>query len=326
MRIYFPGLVADATLGSTVNDVLRRGWYEKVLRPAVLDMQQTRDPDFPSTYDQLLANSRRPNGQFLRPTRLFPALDLAHLEWRMRRNIEDCREMDWARGFFFGHQLRGIKPLTQHSDTHGDGDMDMDRSPAAALFALMDSVFHREAVEPSLGNFYIDIGMELYEPRHSLHWRRASHAPILTHLMPTLNADTISSMVTPGADGYFEDVTALLRPISGFRYAPKLNVATPTGVYYIQCYSTDKGVSHSGILNNNTLSLNLADGFKGEKPARDKMGAISGRFSAAHMARVATSARTEIRVAFRDAATMLLPMSWEFYKSLIIRVRASTFW
>jgi len=292
-----------------------------VLRPAVLDIQFTRDPEFPSTYNQLLANSRSQNGTFLRISRLFSAEDLSDLERKMRQNIEDQR-MDWARGFFFGHQIRGIKAITKHLDVNAE----VHRSPEDALYMLVDSIFEFDALEHAMDNFYIDVGMELYEPRHSLHWRRASHAPILTHLMPALDADTISSMATPGADGYFEDISALLRPVSGFRYTPKQNVAAETGIFYLQCYSTDKSVADSSILNHNTLSLNLADGFKGDKRGRERLAAISARFSAAHAARVMTAARIEIRIPLAKAAEMLQPLPQDFLKSLLIRVRSSTWW
>jgi hypothetical protein len=290
-----------------------------VLRPSVLSLQPERGSEFATSYAQQYANQRRPNGTMRLITRMITSRLLDRLVLAMNDKV-DAQGMDWAQGFFFGHELRGIKSISKHQGFEDP------TSPADAIDALLEQYFLMHEIDDIRHQFYIDVGIEYFLPEHCLLWKRQSHGPLMTHLMPVLDPDDVARMVTLGAKGYYQDVTALLRDVCGFRLAPSIQDAVSTGIFYIQCYATEKNVADSGILNHNTLSLPLAEGFRGTKTAMNLIESMFSRMSAAHRGKVESCARIEIRMPLDDAADVLVSLPNQLLAQCLIPIRASTWW
>lgn len=306
-------------LATTVPESHRRDWYEKILRPSVLSLQPERSPEFAASYAQQVANGRRADGTVRGVARMISWVHLDMFELALRERVEQ-QQLGWAHGFFFGHEVRGIKAITKHLGNSSP------QSPVEALDSLVNKYFLPQSFLPIRHQFYIDVGLEYYLPRKTLFWLRRSHIPLMTHLMPTINPQAVARMIAPGSPGYFDDMTALLPSVSGFRYAPAHDDAIETGIFYVQCYSTEKGVADAGVLDHNTLSLPLGDGFKGTPKAERLLVSMYDRISAAHTGRVESCARIEIRMPFELATTVLVEFPNERLEQSILELRASEWW
>ena len=255
--MFFPALPAG-TLSATVPEDLRKEWYEQVLQPSALALQPEQSNEFAASYAQQYANQHRPNGTFCNVTQMMSQHRLDQFIHHMV-NMVDLHDMEWAAGFFFGHQIHGVKSITKHL---GPGNYTI---PADALEDFLGQYFLMPLPNNIRSQFYIDVGIEFFMHQECLFWHRQGHAAILLQLVPMLDAQHIAKMVTPGAPKYYQDVTGLLHDVCGFRLAPGIEDAIESHIFYVQGYSTEKNIADSG--NHNTLSLPLVDGFKHTKHA-----------------------------------------------------------
>ena len=298
---------------------LRKQWYEQVLRPSVLALQPEQSPEFAASYAQQYANQRRPNGSFRNVTRMVSQYRLGQLVRAMVDNINE-HDMEWAMGFFFGHSIRGVKSITKHL---GPGNL---TTPAEALDDFLGQYFTLPLPDDIHSQLYIDVGVELFMHRECLFGRRQGHAALLSQLAPMLDAQHVAEMVTLGAPKYYQDVTGLLRDVCGFRLAPSIGDAIESGIFYVQCYSTEKNIADSGILNHNTLSLPLADGFKRTKHAINTLDNMFDRMHSAQAGRVESCARLEVRTPLNGALNVLADLQHEMMLASIFHICARDWW
>ena len=159
-----------------------------------------------------------------------------------------------------------------------------------------------------------------------LFWCCQGHAALLLQLVPMLDAQHITEMVTPGAPKYYQDVTGLLCDVCGFQLAPDIEDAIESHIFYVQCYSTEKNIADSGILNHNTLSLPLADGFKCTKHAVNILDNMFDQMHVAHTGQVESCAWLEIRMPLDEAVNVLADLPHEMMSACILHMCARDWW
>jgi len=232
----------------------------------------------------------------------------------------DLHDMEWAAGFFFGHQIRGVKSIIKHL---GPGNY---TSPADALEDFLGQYFLMPLPNNIHSQFYIDVGVEFFMHQECLFWHHQGHAAILLQLAPMLDAQHITEMVTPGAPKYYQDVTGLLHDVCGFRLAPGIEDAIESHMFYVQCYSTEKNIADSGILNHNTLSLPLADGFKHTKHAVNILDNMFDWMHVAQAGQVESCAWLEIQMPLDEAVNVLADLPHEMMSACILHMCARDWW
>ena len=209
--------------------------YEKGIRPAIVALGEDAT-DWPATYQDELWRARRDKGGFA-----FRAVPLG--EWclplfgdRLREELEE-RGVNWAFGFKFMHQVRGVKAATHHSP--------LGRNPQGALdeFLAMVNLSTIGNDDGADDDWWIDVGLEIHSPGHCLEWRTDSHASIVEHVLriSTQRSQEITSL---GSSKYSRDISSHLVDVSGCRIEPGVRSCGPFRAKYLQVYTTDKSPTY----------------------------------------------------------------------------------
>ena len=85
---------------------------------------------------------------------------------------------------YFGHELRGLKGGTAHSDKG--------RHPEKAFNTFFENVDETRIDE---ANWFIDVGLEIYNSKRVVQWLKHAHPAILKYIMPSLEDDEIQALI-----------------------------------------------------------------------------------------------------------------------------------
>ncbi|RXW17373.1 hypothetical protein EST38_g8477 [Candolleomyces aberdarensis] len=240
LRIFFPGLwIPKQREHHSVRDNEIRLFYEHCMRPALVDaMPRCRADDLPPTYSAELFRARAPNGQLVFSGRMVGADAVGELGNRFREHIESaCAQglsLEWARGFFFLHQIRGTKNVEPH---------DLRDASSRLNDFLHQNGLSRTVLRANPHDWYLDIGLEVSSDLNSsLAWRTDSH-PHLLHDIFTIPMGHAIRMTTMGSSSYTRDFTSHLTQVAGCRVQPGVQGRGPYGIRKMQAYQTDKALT-----------------------------------------------------------------------------------
>jgi hypothetical protein len=208
-------------------------FYEKGLRPTVVELLQDRAPDWPATYSAELFRARGHDGRIAFSMKVIPDNLIPEFGDQLRHKLE-VNGVTWAKNLVFLHEIRGVKNASYHYTDRDNADI--------ALEELLDQNFLRlEDLNPD--TWYIDVGLEISSrDKRCLGWRTDSHSEILQELAEVAkeHADRVTNIKFAN---YFRDPASHLLGVSGFRLTPGVRARGAYETAYVNVYHTDKGVT-----------------------------------------------------------------------------------
>ena len=160
--------------------------------------------------------------------------------------------VDSFKNAYFVHELRGLKGRTAHApeedvedaDDTDSEDLDHSGNPQQAFDVFFNNV-DRARIDPD--NWFIDVGLEVYDPGMVVHWNKLAHPAILKYILPSLDKDQIYNLQR--SKPFHLHNVAQLEDFAGFSCEPG-QCGTDNGVHYINVYTTAKCPTyqlHQGI-------------------------------------------------------------------------------
>ena len=239
LRIFFPRLwIPKEREHHSIRDNEIRLFYQHCMRPALVDaMPQGRGDDLPPTYDAELFRARARNGQLVFSGRVLGVESVNELGDRFREKIEEAcfqgHGLEWAKDFFFLHQIRGTKNARPHDPT--------DARTRLTEF-LHENGLSQDILRANREDWFRDIGLEISSDiGDSLAWRTDSH-PHLLHDIFQIPMRHATKMTTMGSSKYFRDYTSHLTQVAGCRVRPGARNG-PFEIRRMQAYQTDKALT-----------------------------------------------------------------------------------
>lgn len=241
--IFFPGLwIPDEREGYKVDNSEVALFFEHVTRVALNRlMPGLRGSNLPPDFDAELWRSRHENGSMEFSGRVLSSDVAEQLGDALREALEEaCTRgiaLDWARGFFFLHQIKGVKDSNPH-----------DLVDAAAAFEHFLAINHlsREMIEKSPDEWAFDLGAEASSAsgKDSMAWTAGCHAAVLRDAarIPEKHAVRMTQL---GSTSYYKDPTSHLTEVAGCRVTPGVLGRGPLEVVKMQLYQTDKTLTAS---------------------------------------------------------------------------------
>ncbi|KAF8315293.1 uncharacterized protein EI90DRAFT_3135353 [Cantharellus anzutake] len=271
--------------------------------------------------------SRTKDGKLVGGKRLVSAALLGELVEHMRDCLERKKErFEWARSFFFGLEIKGIKLSTTHpvpfnnGTEEGQGSSEEDQETIFRQLIL--GMFHSGLTSLEQQSTWVDVGLEISRKAHVLHWDASEHHRILQVLATGYQGDVERQWTQPGREGYFCDIQAGILSLAGGRCAlPHL----PRLPIYAQWYASEKGVCRRADRFDPMLGITKKNVF-GEK-TKDKLRVefdnLEKVWNSAHHERTEGTARLEIRIPLRKAKNSLRTVTKEFIEQCTMAIQAS---
>jgi hypothetical protein len=315
IRIVFPGLWnADRTSVQLTNEE-RKDLYEKGIRPAIVSLHED-STEWPATYEDEVWRARRKKGGFA--FRGVPLGDwcLPHIGQRIREELQN-RDVHWANGFKFMHQVRGLKSASRHSP--------LANNPLAALREFLETIGLSTIFD---GNdesdlWWIDVGLEVHCPGYCMQWRTDSHAEVVQHALQ-LTAGQGQRITTLGSSKYSRDLCSHLLDVSGCRI--ELGVQS-CGLYkaaYLQMYTTDKSSTYHPQGRSHGKSMSGEEVLKAKEPPAFCRGLYESYCNSAQ--HHDSNARIEIRVPLEFGHQVLRGLPDTIIRSSLLAFERAVWW
>ncbi|KAK7434926.1 hypothetical protein VKT23_019929 [Stygiomarasmius scandens] len=269
-----------------------RQFYDKGLRPTIAELTPLALSDWPVNYNAEIFRGtprNRRKGAFIPQTKIFPKREVPKFAQVLRERLRVSHQ-DWANGFFFMLDIRGIKHATQHN-LNGD----------SAKIAL-DAFLERSHIDISSGQWWIDVGMEFVsQKKECLQWISATHARIVEDVLGISEAHAVR-ITSLGSRAYSRDLSSLLTDVAGCRIEPGSRAKGPFEAAYLQMYTTDKSAIYApeGYSYGKVLTMSKA---MGEVPNQYLRGLTKLYADCSHS--ITSHARLEVRVPMQHATSVL---------------------
>jgi hypothetical protein len=287
IRIFFPFLNPREGKRNCVSDLRMSELYNHAVKPASLEvLPEELTRTWPGSYaDEVFRAGGRSNYSDTAQARPKPREQSGREvhgrylnQWvaRIREYVQAKPELEWAKSFFFGVEMRGTKnredsihvPPGQclcdagecagflrggpgssvfSSLPHADGAIiDMDTPRVRAVEGVLKD-FDTENFLP--GHWYLDIATTITvsdneeAPSECAFASARMHAEIIHHCTGA-SRESCHSWVDDRKSFYEKDEVAHLGDAAGFRFTYPHPVPAACGVHYVQVYSTDKSVTY----------------------------------------------------------------------------------
>jgi hypothetical protein len=296
--------------------------YEKCVRQALLQVAPTNAGHIPVCYQDEKFRVRHGRQADGRIQYSYGTVDVAgHLVNNFGRILKRLllRKLDFAKGCFFVHQIRGTRAVSEH-----DGNNQEDREQSFTDWVKWAS---EEETADDLSVWYADVGLEVRIEDGCLQWRADAHRDLLSFALPGASEQAIQRLCTPHSTRYDKDTSSNIEALAGFRAEPK-STRNNFGVVYVNCYTTDKQImyhpSANGYRNSKGVTakslLNLKDG--------DKDPIIEGMFEAIHHAQREFDghARIEMRLPIAHATSAFQRIPDDLLRRSLILYNRETWW
>jgi len=230
IRMFFPRLKTDERVSVRLTAEELQPLYDTVIRPAVALVMPEIVCDWPGSFSTAEWKDRNSRRGFSHSSYLIPKERMQHFSQEIRHIINNNRQLKWARDFFWGVEIRGVKNECSHPIT----STDVEATQATNLVLRQ--------VDTTIGTWYGDIGLEFMLTNQALVWSTNGHRDLLMHMLgiPREEADAVIS--NPRC--YSRDITTHVMALSGFRakfsHHQQGLGAGPMFVAYAQAYQTDK--------------------------------------------------------------------------------------
>jgi len=202
--------------------------YGLAIRSAAADVLRDTVHDWPTSFEGSQFRDRNHGAGFTNSGVIISALRLSQFDKRIRHHVDAHPDLQWARDYFWGTEIRGMKDAYTHL---------ISRSPERRR-RILESV--TEDIDTRYGTWYIDVGLELILGGQALLWSTDAHSLILQAAVGICEnqANTIISMQSK----YSRDVSTHLESVSGFRAI--LGAHNPISAVYVQAYTSDKSQTY----------------------------------------------------------------------------------
>jgi hypothetical protein len=235
IRVLFVDLYSDDRQKNYVSKEECAEFYEKGLRPALVDLLPDRAADLPATLQQEMFRARNHSGNIAFGSRMIPDYAVEQLADSLRYHLVN-NDVAWGRNIMFLHEIRGVKNTSFHTPTPVAADQALEKF-------LEDNAIQWLNVFAE-ANWYVDVGLEIAsEDQNCLAWRSDAHSRIVRHL-GGLSFNQANRITKPGSSQYYRDLTSHMTGVSGFRIAPGTNGRGTYGLHYMQAYTTDKALTY----------------------------------------------------------------------------------
>lgn len=211
--------------------------YDKCIRPAVFEVMAEQASHWPVSYQEAVRQAKDTRGHLHLGTLAVPPGNLVPFCNALRTNLDLIPEF---KDTFFCHELRGLKGGTAHEED------DEGINPGEAFNTFFDSI---DMARIDDDNWMVDVGLELHDPKHVVHWSKSSHRAMLGYLLPSLSAEQVASLQR-NKKAFHLDNAAHLDDFAGFRCEPGKRARDEDNIEYINVYTTDKCATyqlHKGI-------------------------------------------------------------------------------
>lgn len=261
IRLCFPALAnpaAPSAAGVSITQGQMALVYDECIRPVVEDILKEEESYWPLTYNHENWRSTRKKGGHVTSGVCVPA---EYIDLFGEAVLKKVRSLDFGYKAFFLHEFRGMKHTSRHPADEGDPQTVqayLERFLGDLKITPPDEGEDSDDWDWGLGgHWYIDVGIEinsrepedgLDSPSHdsnnpawssTLQWRKDSHKRLIfTALHCTEEeAEEISRH-------RIIDEVAHFTEIAGFRRVVPRRISDRLGIYYINCYTTDKNVTY----------------------------------------------------------------------------------
>ncbi|TEB22048.1 hypothetical protein FA13DRAFT_1714375 [Coprinellus micaceus] len=241
IRIFFPGLWVPKMREHHRIEIPEAEAFYRVLRGVINDLlPNNRGGNLAPDLGSEMFRSRAANGTLTFGGRVLDEDSAAQLGECLRDAIDnaiaDGEQIEWARGFFFLHQIRGVKDGHPHSP---------DRADEAFRAFLDDHGLSEEALDEEPDNWFFDIGVEISSTNKddSIAWRTDSHFHLLHEVcgIDHIHSKRLTSM---GSTLYYRDFTSHLVDVAGCRVDTGVGPARGRlGILRMQAYQSDKSLT-----------------------------------------------------------------------------------
>jgi hypothetical protein len=207
--------------------------YDLCIRPAVQEAIPSQLSHWPVNHKAAMTLARDKSGHFHFGSLGIPPISLVAYCDALIRHLDALPGFENA---FFGHELRGLKGGTAHTD---EG-----RHPEEAFDTFFE---HMDVDRIDQDNWFVDVGLEIYDPDMVVHWSKHAHSAILGYIMPSLDDAQLRAMQRRPT--FRLDNACHLDDFAGFRFDPG-QFGRLHDVTYINVYTTDKCPTyqlHAGI-------------------------------------------------------------------------------
>ena len=324
IRVFFPYLTN--MVNNRVDEVHIAEFYDEVLRPAIIHILPHSAPSYPPyrLLDGILSPTK--DGKVVGGKRLFASPLLHDLVLQMRHCLQiKVERLKWARSFFFGLEIKGIKLSTTHGiPLEQDGDAYSPEEEAAWTQIL--GLFNHELSVEEQRSTWVDVGLEIHRRGFVLHWDASEHHNVLQVLAHGYQGEFERGWTTPGRDGYFCDVQAGILSLAGGRCALPHRARLPV---YAQWYASEKAVARRADKFHPMLEISKKNVLleKNQKKLQREFDNLDQVWNLANEELTEGTARMEIRVPLGKARNALRRgVTREFIEQCTISVPARRWW
>lgn len=254
--MFFPRLKTDQRKSVRLTAEELGPLYDIAIRPAAVAIMPDIVLDWPGSFSTAEWKDRNSKSGFSHTSHIIPQNRLQRFSEQIRRNIEANGRLQWARTFFWGVEIRGVKDMCSHSIDASSAEMERH------LEMVLDQI------DSSEGQWWGDIGLEFMLTDQALLWSTDGHRTLLCHLLGITREDAGKIISHPLC--YTRDLTTHIMSLSGFR-ADFNRYEEGHGVgnffaSYVQAYQTDKHQTYhpEGSRYGKTITGKLA--VKGNPP------------------------------------------------------------
>jgi hypothetical protein len=312
IRALFPGLCADGR-SPFLTQGEQKIFYEKGLRPAVIELMGPSASDWPPDYESEMFRARGHNGQLSFVTKILPEWHVNLLGDAIRENLK-TNEVSWGEGLVFLHQIRGVKNSSQHTP---------EDDPAQVALEEWLDINSLKQEDLLLGDWWIDVGLQISSSEEEcLAWRTDSHFHLVKEILriPEHAADRITSI---SSSKYTRDMTSHLTAVSGCRISPGARAEGQYSVQYLQLYTTDKSVTYRQDKGHHGKFITCRDVLAGKSETYCQnlyqvyLAAMKDNFSLA---------RIEVRVPIAHATSVLLHLQHRSISQWLVSFPRVVWW
>jgi hypothetical protein len=191
--------------------------YDTIIRPAAITIAPRAAASWPVSYEQELFRTQTTSGSHAFGSVIIAAPDVPQFGIEIRRLLG---QQPWGQQAFFLTDVRGHKDASRH-DAQPQNEPDevfITRSEheLARMTAGLDLDMLR-GMDSEEESCYVDIGIEVTVPGHTVCWRTDGHQHMVQMIIPGWTDRECHHRTQRGYDRYRRDLLAQFTEISGFR-------------------------------------------------------------------------------------------------------------